>query len=331
MGVGDAVADDSDPIIASNTLLADPVAPDGSKIVSGEIDGRNLTLQIFSVAMDTNITVKVQRPKDASQPRPALYLVNGAGGGTDLATWWHNTDVGDFLATKDVNIIMPVGGAWAYYTDWKREDPVLGLNKWHTFFLEELPPLVDAALGTNGLNAIAANSMTATAVLQMAEMKPGLYKSVAGYSGCAQISDPIGKQFVKLVVETWGGGDTRNMYGPDDDPAWVENDPVVNAERLRGTQLFISTGSGLPGMHDTMNSPFTLDKNPLGLANQLVVGGVIEVATNWCTHNLQDRLDELQIPATFEFAPEGTHSWGYWQDAFYRSWPILASGLGLPE
>ncbi|MEV4130372.1 alpha/beta hydrolase family protein [Nocardia sp. NPDC049707] len=331
LGVGGAAADDTDPIIASSTLLADPVAPDGSKIVSGKINGRNLTLQVFSVAMNTNITVKVQRPNDASQPRPVLYLVNGAGGGTDLATWWHNTDVGDFLATKDINIVMPVGGAWAYYTDWQKEDPVLGLNKWHTFFLEELPPLVDATLGTNGVNAIAANSMTATAVLQMAEMKPGFYEAVAGYSGCAQISDPIGKQFVKLVVETWGGGDTRNMYGPDDDPAWLANDPVVNAERLRGTQLFISTGSGLPGIHDTMDSPFTLSKTPYGLANQLVIGGVIEAGTNWCTHNLQDRLTELQIPAQFEFAPEGTHSWGYWQDAFYRSWPTLASGLGLPE
>ncbi len=173
--------------------------------------------------------------------------------------------------------------------------------------------------------------MTATAALQMVEMKPGLFTTVASYSGCAQISDPTGQRFVKLVVETYGGGDTVNMYGPDDDPAWVENDPVVNAERLRGTQLFISTGSGLPGPHDTMDSQFTLNKTPYGLANQLLIGGVIEAATNWCTHNLQDRLSHLQIPATFDFEPTGTHSWGYWQDAFHRSWPMLAEGLGLPE
>lgn len=196
-------------------------------------------------------------------------------------------------------------------------------------FLDELPPLIDSALGTNGINAIAANSMTATSILQMAEAKPGLYQSVAGYSGCAQIADPIGKRFTKLVVETYGGGDVRNMYGEDDDPAWVANDPVIHAEALRGTKLFLSTGNGLPGHWDTLNGPHALP-GTYGLANQIVVGGVIEAATNWCTHNLQDRLNQLQIPATFDYAPTGTHSWGYWRDAFYQSWPMLADGLGVP-
>ncbi|MFR9751345.1 alpha/beta hydrolase [Nocardia sp. 004] len=330
-GSSPALADGSDPIVTSKKLLAEPISPNGSKIVSGTIDGRKLTLQVHSVAMDKLITVKVQRPNDASKPRPVLYLVNGAGGGVDLATWWYNTNVGDFLATKDVNIVMPVGGAFAYYADWKQEDPVLGVNKWQTFFLDELPPLIDQALGTNGINAIAANSMTATAILQMAIRKPGFYQTAAGYSGCAQTSDPIGKEFIKLVVETYGGGDVRNLYGDDNDPAWAANDPVLNAEGLRGTKLFMSTGTGLPGPHDTIDSAFTMNKTQIGLANQLIVGGVIEAATNWCTHNLQSRLDELRIPATFDYRPNGTHSWGYWQDAFYRSWPLLASGLGIPE
>ncbi|MFJ9367056.1 alpha/beta hydrolase [Nocardia sp. NPDC101769] len=329
LGAGYGLAGTGDPIVDSKKLLADPVAPDGSKLVSGTIDGRNLSLQVYSAAMDKKITVKVQRPHDASEPRPVLYLLNGAGGGVDAATWWAKTDVGDFLAGKDANVVMPVGGAFAYYTDWEKDDPELGRNKWRTFLLDELPPLVDAALGTNGVNAIAANSMTATAVLQMAEARPGFYQTVAGYSGCAQISDPTGKRFTKLVVDTWGGGDVRNMYGDDDDPAWVDNDPVVHAEALRGTRLFLSTGNGLPGQWDTLNGPHVAS-GAGGLANQLVVGGVIEAATNWCTHNLQDRLNQLQIPATFDYAPAGTHSWGYWRDAFYQSWPMLAEGLGIP-
>lgn len=327
----------NDPIVATQSLLADPVSPDDSRIVSSEIDGQHLTLQVYSAAMDKNIPVRVQRPRDASQARPVLYLVNGAGGGTDAATWWANTDVGDFLETQDVNVVMPIGGAFSYYTDWKREDPNLGLNKWQTFFLEELPPLIDAALGTNGIQAIAANSMTATAVLQYAIAKPGFYSAAAGYSGCAQTSDPIGREFVKLVVETWGGGDVRNMWGEDDDPAWVENDPVVNAEGLRGTKLFISDATGLPGPHETLGNEFTVvepdasvEDQALALANQVVVGGVIEAAVHWCTTNLQNRLNELDIPATFDLQPRGTHSWGYWQDAFHQSWPLLADALGLP-
>lgn len=328
-GAGHGSAETGDPIIASEKLLADPVAPNGSAIVSSRIDERSLTMLVHSVAMDENITVRVQRPADASRPRPVLYLLNGAGGGTDTATWWANTDVGDFLATKDVNVVMPLGGAYAYYTDWKRDDPVLGRNKWRTFFLYELPPLIDEALGTNGINAIAANSMTATAVLQLAEAAPGFYRSVAGYSGCAQLADPVGRQFAKLVVETYGGGDIRNMYGEENDPAWAANDPVVNAEALRGTRLFVSSGNGLPGPWDTLDGEHTLP-GPYGLANQLLIGGIIEAATNWCTHNLQDRLEQLRIPATFDYVPAGTHSWGYWRDAFYKSWPLLAEGLGIP-
>ncbi|WP_072806880.1 alpha/beta hydrolase [Rhodococcoides yunnanense] len=309
------------------------VSDDGSKIVSSGVDGRTVTLEVYSAAMDKNITVNVQRPKDASVPRPVLYLLNGAGGGTDSATWQAKTDVVDFLAEQNVNTVMPVGGKFSYYTDWKQDDPVLGRNKWRTFLLDELPPLVDRALGTNGVQAIAANSMSATAVLQLAIARPGFYSAAAGYSGCAQISDPVGQQFVKLVTETWGGGDVRNMYGEPDDPAWRANDPVVGAEGLRGTALFISNGTGQPGPHDEFADPATFDPTAesiaaqIGVANQIALGGVIESAVNWCTHNLQNRLDELQIPATFDFDPVGTHSWGYWQDAFHASWPTLVGGL----
>ncbi len=128
LGSGVASAQDRavDPIVASQALLADPVAPNGSRIVSSEIDGQHLTVQVYSAAMDATIPVRVQRPHDASEPRPVLYLVNGAGGGTDSATWWANTDVGEFLTGQDVNVVMPLGGAFSYYTDWKREDPNLG-------------------------------------------------------------------------------------------------------------------------------------------------------------------------------------------------------------
>jgi S-formylglutathione hydrolase FrmB len=57
--------------------------------------------------------------------------------------------------------------------------------------------------------------------------------------------------------------------------------------------------------------------------------GVLEAGANACTHNLQNRLGQLGIPASFDFTPAGTHSWGYWQDAFKQSWPVLARGLGI--
>ncbi|CAM2851307.1 alpha/beta hydrolase family protein [Skermania piniformis] len=319
-----------DPIVTGNSLLHAVTAPNGSYVEKATLeDDRHLTIYVHSASMNKTVPLQVQRPADTSVPRPVLYLLNGAGGGEDSATWEAKSDALEFLADKNVNVVSPVGGKWSYYADWRAPDPELGVNKWQTFLLDEIPPLVDAALGSSGLNALAGISTSGTTVLALAEARPGMYKSVAAYSGCAQISDPIGYQFVKVTVNVWGGGNVDNMYGPQGDPMWAEHDPVLHAEKLRGTTLYVSSGNGLPGSHDTLTDSHLQAQGPGGLANQMVVGGAIEVGTNFCSHNLANKLSELQIPATFNFRPNGTHSWGYWEDDFKASWPVIAPPIGL--
>ncbi|WP_216900129.1 alpha/beta hydrolase [Nocardia alni] len=320
----------ADPIVRTGSLLGDATAPDGSKIQGARLlDDRDIQLTVYSAAMDKAFPVDVHRPADTSVPRPTLYLLNGAGGGEDSATWDDNTDiVTSFMADKNVNVIQPIGGAWSYYTDWIKDDPNLGRNKWKTFFTEELPPLIDAALGTNHVNAIAGLSTSGTTVLALPIAKPGLYRAAAAYSGCAQTSDPVGSKFVQVTVDVWGGGDTNNMWGPVGSPQWVANDPYVHAEQLRGLDLYISSGNGLPGPYDTLNGKYALP-GVAGLADQMIIGGVIEAGVNYCTHNLAAKLSRLGIPATVNFQPSGTHSWGYWRENFIKSWPVLARGLGV--
>lgn len=314
---------------SADTVQAAGSSADGSHVASVQTPGRTVVLRVYSAAMRKNIEVDVQRPADTSAPAPTLYLLNGAGGGQDSATWTHETDVSQFLMDKHVNVVTPIGGEFSYYTDWRAADPNLGLNMWKTFLTKELPPLIDRALNTNGVNAIAGLSMSGTSVLQLPIAAPGLYKSVAALSGCAQISDPVGYDFVNTVVAA-GGGEAVNMYGPKGDPMWAANDPYVHADQLRGLDLFISSGSGLPGRYDTLNSKFLQAPGPGGLANEVAVGGVLEGAVDYCSHNLQARLNQLGIPATYDFEATGTHSWGYWQDEFKKSWPVLARGLRLP-
>lgn len=303
---------------------------DGSYIASVEDVGQQeQRIHVFSAAMDTQVELVVWRPADTSEPAPILYLLNGAGGGEDAASWTAQTHAQEFFRDKHVNVVMPIGGKWSYYTDWRKPDPVLGVNEWRTFLTEEIPPLLDAQLGSTGVNTIAGLSSSGTSVLQLAIASPGLYRGVAAYSGCAQTSDPIGQRYVRTTVEVWGQGDADNMWGPNSDPEWVANDPVVHAEGLRGLALFISNGSGLPGPHDTLTDP-RIDGNAPKLANQIIVGGVIEAATNYCTHNLQNRLNELGIPATYSFRDTGTHSWGYWEDDLHASWPMLATAMNIP-
>ncbi|MEC3919090.1 alpha/beta hydrolase [Nocardia sp. CDC160] len=312
--------------LAAGSGSADP-ADKPSAISSIQKDGRTWHLKVYSAAMGKDIPVDVQRPVDESQPAPNLWMLNGLDGGEGTASWNAQTNALGFLADKQVNVIQPIGGRGSYYTDWIKDDPQLGRNKWTTFFTEELPPLLDAALGSTGLNSLAGLSTSGTSVLQLAEAKPGLWKSVAAYSGCAQIADPMGKQFLKFAVETWAGGNTQNMYGPDDSPLWAANDPVINAEKLRGTQLYISSGSGIPVMKDveyyTKSAP-----GPQGDIN-LALGMIIEGGVDSCTHNLKAKLDSIDIPATYQFDPVGTHYWPYWETALHNSWPMLASGMGI--
>ncbi|WP_245660468.1 alpha/beta hydrolase-fold protein [Nocardia kruczakiae] len=119
------------------------------------------------------------------------------------------------MRDKDVNVVNPIGGASSYYTDWVRDDPVLGVEKWQTFLNDELPPVIEKFLGANGNRTVVGVSMSGTSVLNLAIAKPGFWASVASYSGCAQTSDAIGHEFVRLTVENWGGGTQRGEYvGP---------------------------------------------------------------------------------------------------------------------
>ncbi|WP_405497389.1 alpha/beta hydrolase [Nocardia sp. NBC_00511] len=312
--------------VPCGSAAADP--GQASTITSITKDGRTWHLQVYSAAMAKNISIDVQRPVDESTPAPNLWMLNGLDGGEGTASWKAQTNALGFLADKQVNVIQPIGGRGSYYTDWQSPDPVLGVNKWTTFFTEELPPLLDAALGSTGVDALTGLSTSGTSVLQLAEAKPGLWKAVAAYSGCAQIADPAGQEFVRLAAGTWAGGNTDNMYGPSDSPLWAANDPVLNAEKLRGTQLYISTGSGIPVIDD-VNYYLGSSPGPMGAVN-LALGMIIEGAVNGCTHNLQSKLNTLNIPATYQFDPVGTHYWPYWERALHNSWPMLAAGMNVP-
>ncbi|SUA73621.1 Uncharacterised protein [Nocardia otitidiscaviarum] len=46
------------------------------------------------------------RPADTSEPRPTLYLLSGAGGGIDTATWKLRTDAPEFLSDKNINVVQ---------------------------------------------------------------------------------------------------------------------------------------------------------------------------------------------------------------------------------
>lgn len=312
-------------LVTPNVASAEPV----SFISRIEVESaRTVIAHVYSASMDRVVRLRVRTPADTGEPRPTLYLLNGAGGGDGQATWDARTDVDEFFADKNVNVVTPLDGSFTYYTDWERDDPALGRNKWTTFLTQELPPIIDEQFRTSGVNAIAGLSMSGTSVLSLAIAAPTLYRAVGAYSGCAETSTELGQLYVRTVVESRGEADAENMWGPVDGPGWAANDPYVNADKLRGIDLYISSATGLPGPHENLGAR-SVENDPGLLLNQIVVGGVIEAAVDACTHRLAARLDELGIPARFEFRSRGTHSWGYWQDDLHNSWPMIARAVGV--
>ena len=68
--------------------------------------------------------------------------------------------------------------------------------------------------------------MAGTSVLGLAIAAPRLYRAVAGFSGCARTSDPLGQEYIKTVIGLRGDADVTNMWGPLDGPGWKANDPI---------------------------------------------------------------------------------------------------------
>ncbi|EGD56019.1 alpha/beta hydrolase [Gordonia neofelifaecis] len=303
--------------LAVGTAVA-PLAP------ANAAPGTTAEIVVHSASMNRDIPVTVLLPKNRAKPAGVFYLLNGAGGGEDNANWQGKTDVVKFFANKNAYVVIPNQGAFSYYADWIKRDEKLGVNKWSTFLGKELPAAINGKYSTNGRNAIAGISSSATSVLNLAIAHRGLYRTVAAYSGCAATSTQPGQDYIRLVVETRGGADARNMWGPYNGPLWRQNDPLVNAAKLRGVSLYLSAATGLPGQYD---NPQAVSK-PAVLADQVVVGGVIEAATRQCTDQLASKLAALHIPATYDRVPAGTHSWRYWQDQLHKSWPQIARGIG---
>lgn len=299
----------------------------GTRVVSTTSNGPQRELvTVYSASMQREIPLDVLRPADRSKPAPVLYLLNGAGGGEDSASWANRTNYQEFFANKKVNVVTPLKGAFSYYTDWQKPDEKLGIQKWETFLTKELPPVLDSYLKTSGKNAIAGISMAGTSVLNLAIAAPGLYKSASSYSGCARTSDPLGQQYIRTVVEDRGGADARNMWGEYRGDGWKKNDPYVNAAKLRGTSIYLSSNSGLPGQDESVSAGSTA-KESVSLVDRAVIGGGIEAVTNVCTQQMAQRLAELKIPAKVQIRPTGTHSWGYWARELQISWPFIQSSL----
>lgn len=296
-------------------------------------------LTVHSASMERDIPVAF-RPA-ATAGAPTVYLLNGAGGSEQNTDWIAQAGqtVWEVFKDENVNVVIPMEGAFSYYVNWlsvpETNSYYHGKQMWSTFLGEELPASIEPYAQANGTRAVVGFSMSATSALLLAQHYQGQYAAVGSFSGCAATSTPLPWAYAHLTVNRGSGELTpENIWGPMGSTYNRYNDALVNAERLRGTELYVSSATGLAAETDMAGylqargfSPAAASQNAATLQ---VEGGVIEAAVNACTHDLKAKLDRAGIGAHWELRPTGTHSWPGWREDLKKSWDTtLKPALGL--
>ena len=271
----------------------------GDPLVAGG-DERLERWWIASKSMNRVLPVEIWRPS-SDAPAPMLYLLDGVDSPSPSG-WLLPGQVQDAFADEHVTLVMPARADGSLHADWQQDDPVLSRNKWQTFLIDELPPLLESGeLPFNGKRGMAGLSMGAASAVTTAERAPSeMYAAVGAIAGCYTARDDLGFVLAKIVAET-RGGNIANMWGPRTDPAYLENDGLLHADKLAGKALYFATATGVPDATEWQRNGHDLLR--------FSQGSGLEIATHACTVEMDKRLDELNIPAQVDYLPTGLHNW----------------------
>lgn len=280
------------------------------------VEGRKVLADVWSPAMQKAVPTFVLLPASPA-PAPLLLLLNGVGGGEDHVGWAYHTDYQQFFADKHVLVASPEGGRFSLYTDWQQPDPVLGVNRWHTFLDTELPAALAGSYALNGTRGVIGVSMSGGPALTLAATSGNHYAAAASLSGSPEVSTPFGQVAMAAMVAR-GGGNVLNAWGPPGSAAWLHNDPAWNVERLRGTAIYLASAPGNPGPNDGAE---------VGPGTYLI-GAPTELASDKGTRHMADALRAGGVPFTYDRYDNGAHTFALFERELRDSWRVVGPALG---
>lgn len=205
--------------------------------------------QVWSPSQNKWVTVQIRASQGSDQ---GVYLLDGMRAREDRSAWTTDVRAADvYDHTTDTTLVMPVGGASSFYTDWNGgAGDQNSTIKQETFLTDELPAYLAQNFGVSpSNNAIIGLSMSAGPAVTLAERHPEQFKVVQAMSGYYQTDNPLGALGVfasQTLVSNYTNG-ILNMWGPPGSAQWAENDPSKNVSKLKdnGQVLIISSGNGL--------------------------------------------------------------------------------------
>ena len=304
-----------------------PGLPEGVSVDRIEwLTNRRVAVFIRSAAMPEQLMqVQILLARDwHSNPQakfPEVWALDGLRARDDENGWTIETNIEQFYADKNVNVILPVGGESSFYSDWQR--PNNGKNyKWETFLTKELIPVLNNEFRSNDSRAVVGISMGGTAAINLAERNPHLFKFVGSFSGYLDTTTTGMPTAIKAAQMDAGGYDSEAMWGPAGSQDWIDHDPKLGIEALKDMTVYVSSGSG----RDDFGNPESVAK---GAANPAGVG--LEVISRLSTQTFVDYASRTPVKPVVKFRPSGVHSWEYWQFEMTQAWPYIANALALAE
>ncbi|MDO3650953.1 alpha/beta hydrolase [Nocardia mangyaensis] len=263
--------------------------------------------------------IKVQVRWAARGGSSALYLLDGLRAPAGHSQWTTDTDALRQFAGDDVTLVFPVGGRSSFYTDWYRPSSTNNQTttyKWETFLTRELPDFLAGRGISRTNNAIVGASMGGNAALILAAHHRDQFRFAGSFSGFVNPTYPRWNEAMRAAMLGEGGFHVDDMWGPAGDPAWSRNDATVQAERLRGLPIYVTSGNGLPGPLDPPHGP-----------GDTVNAMSLEAMTAVAAGIFRDRVTELDISARVDIL-NGNHTWPYWAQSLTTARPMILDALG---
>ncbi|NMO02178.1 esterase family protein [Gordonia sp. TBRC 11910] len=245
-----------------------------------------------------------------------VIALDGMRATDDMSGWRHNTRIQN-LANHGVNVIEPVGGMGSFYTNW---DSRSKLNKikyrymW-TCRLDTIVRELDArglAVGKWGKYAIMGISMGGNSALIYAVNHRKRFSHAFSMSGYLNLSAPTMREGIRAAlvdvgVEAGVGPfDADAMWGPPWSTRWLDNDPFIQAPRMKGMKLRIGASTGIWGAHD---------RQPVAA----VKGTPLELLALAQTRAFEVSALRSGVAVSSDYPAQGTHDWGYWNDMVWRA------------
>jgi S-formylglutathione hydrolase FrmB len=267
-----------------------------------------LTFRTDALAEPTH--VRILLPTDYAETRrryPVVYLLHGAA--DDYRSWVDKGNADELTAELPVIVVMPDGGQGGFYSDWYNHGDG-GPPQWETYHIEQLLPWVDAHYRTvpdRGGRAVVGLSMGGFGAMSYAARHPDLFTSVASFSGAVDTNT------APIEGSPLDGGTPGSTWGPrpTEEVRWRAHNPWDLAGNLRGLQVTLRTGNGLPG-------------------GDYGGGDPVETACWRMSSSMHERLDSLDVPHVWDDYGPGSHTWPYWERDLRRTLPDLMAAFENP-